>query len=401
MSVIAQTLTRTTHLTSLHHRSSKPTNQIPIRIFSETPITLKPLNLNPCVFNWVHQSQFQTRVLVGDADGGTAAVTLDESPPEGDAAELKVKTILLSDVGLTRPRNVVSSRKWNAHDVATAGIMATLHFLCFFAPFTFSWAAFWLAMGLYLVTGLLGITLSFHRNLSHKSFRLPKWLEYTFAYCGVQAMQGNPIDWVSTHRFHHQFVDSERDPHSPIEGFWFSHINWIFDTSKLVQKTGGASNVGDLQKQPFYRFIQSTYILHPIALGALLYALGGFPFVVWGMGVRIVWVYHITWLVNSATHVWGTQVWNTGDLSRNNWWVAVLAFGEGWHNNHHAFESSARHGLEWWQLDMTWYVVRLLKALGLATHVKLPSEAQKHRMAFASVHSTPLWDRRGSAGAKC
>ncbi|KAF2555863.1 hypothetical protein F2Q68_00017617 [Brassica cretica] len=200
----------------------------------------------------------------------------------------------------------------------------------------------------------------------------------------AKVYEGHPIDWVSTHRYHHQFCDSDKDPHSPLEGFWFSHMNWMFDTNTITQRVGEPNNVGDLEKQPFYQFLKNTYIWHPVALAAALYAMGGFPFIVWGMGVRIVWVYHITWLVNSACHVWGNQAWNTGDLSKNNWWVAALAFGEGWHNNHHAFEFSARHGLEWWQFDMTWYVVRLLQAIGLATEVKLPSEAQKQRMALTS-----------------
>ncbi|PKI48492.1 hypothetical protein CRG98_031114 [Punica granatum] len=261
-----------------------------------------------------------------------------------------------------------------------------MHLLSLFAPLCFNWKALWVAVGLYAVTGLFGITLSFHRNLSHRSFKLPKWLEYSFAYCGVLALQGNPIDWVSTHRYHHQFRDSERDPHSPKEGFWFSHVSWLFDTDYVAERCGGPNNVVDLQKQPFYRFVQSTYIAHPIALAALLYALGGFPFLVWGMGVRTTWVYHITWLVNSACHVWGKQAWNTNDLSRNNWWVALLSFGEGWHNNHHAFEYSARHGLEWWQLDMTWYMIRLLQAVGLATDVKLPSEIQRQRLALETAN---------------
>ncbi|XP_030470923.1 palmitoyl-monogalactosyldiacylglycerol delta-7 desaturase, chloroplastic-like [Syzygium oleosum] len=292
------------------------------------------------------------------------------------------RRIFLSDVVVKRKRRVFSGRKWSSLDIGTAVVVLAMHLLGLLAPFYFSWSAFWVAVSLYVVTGLLGITLSFHRNLSHRSFKLSKWLEYLFAYCGALALQGNPIDWVSTHRYHHQYCDSERDPHSPLEGFWFSHMSWLFDTNSVVQRCGGPNNVGDLQKQPFYRSLQSTYIAHPIALAVLLYALGGVPFLVWGMGVRIVWVYHITWLVNSACHVWGRQAWNTGDLSRNNWWVAVLAFGEGWHNNHHAFEYSARHGLEWWQLDMTWYVVRLLQALGLATDVKLPNEAQKQRLAL-------------------
>ncbi|KAL0342103.1 UNVERIFIED_CONTAM: Palmitoyl-monogalactosyldiacylglycerol delta-7 desaturase, chloroplastic [Sesamum calycinum] len=305
-------------------------------------------------------------------------------PLSEDEKDSSFGRILLSDVVVKRRRNVYRGRKWNSLDVATVGVVVAMHLLCVFAPFTFNWGAFWVAVGLYVITGLLGITLSFHRNLSHRSFKLPKWLEYLFAYCGVQALQGNPIDWVSTHRHHHQFCDSEKDPHSPLEGFWFSHMSWLFDTKAILERCGEPNNVGDLEKQPFYKFLQTTYIIHPLALGALLYAVGGFPYIVWGMGVRIVWVYHITWLVNSACHVWGNQAWNTGDLSRNNWWVAMLAFGEGWHNNHHAFEYSARHGLEWWQIDMTWYVVRLLQAIGLATDVKLPTTAQKQRMAFSS-----------------
>lgn len=309
-----------------------------------------------------------------------AAVT---QPVSENERESNFKRILLSDVVVTRPRDVLWGRKWNSMDMASAAVVVSMHLLCLFAPFTFNYAALGIAFGLYVITGLLGITLSFHRNLSHRSFKLPKWLEYFFAYCGVQALQGHPIDWVSTHRYHHQFCDSEKDPHSPYEGFWFSHMSWMFDTNTLTERCGKPNNVGDLEKQGFYQFIRDTYVIHPVALGALLYAMGGFPYIVWGMGVRIVWVYHITWLVNSACHVWGKQAWNTGDLSRNNWWVALLAFGEGWHNNHHAFEYSARHGLKWWQLDMTWYVVRFLQAIGLATDVKLPTDTHKQRLALA------------------
>ncbi|KAL2463069.1 Palmitoyl-monogalactosyldiacylglycerol delta-7 desaturase [Forsythia ovata] len=278
--------------------------------------------------------------------------------------------------------DVFWDRKWNLSDATSIGLVVSVHLLCVFAPFTFNWGAFWVAFGLYIITGLFGITLSYHRHLSHKSFKIPKWLEYIFAYCGALAAQRDPIYWVSTHRYHHQFCDTEKDPHSPIRGFWFSHSTWLFDNNSIVAKCGKPNNVGDLEKQPFYKFLERTYLIHPIGLGALLYALGGFPYVVWGMGVRTVFVYHITWLVNSASHTWGKQVWNTGDLSRNNWWLAMITFGEGWHNNHHAFEYSARHGLEWWQVDITWYVIRLLKAIGLATDVKLPTSAQKQRMAF-------------------
>lgn len=287
-----------------------------------------------------------------------------------------------SDVAVKKPKNVFVEGKWDCISVGNLSAVVAMHVLALFAPFTFNWGAFWVAVVLYLATGLLGICLSFHRNLAHKSFKLPKWLEYFFAYCGSLALQGNPIDWVSTHRYHHQFCDSEQDPHSPLEGFWFSHMIWMFDAKVVTERCGEPNNVGDLEKQPFYRFMRSTYILHPLILGGLLYAFGGFPYVAWGMGVRTAWVYHITWFVNSASHVWGTQAWNTGDLSRNNWWVALLSFGEGWHNNHHAFEYSARHGLEWWQFDMTWYTVKFLQVIGLAKDVKLPTDVHKQRLAL-------------------
>ncbi|KAK4802688.1 hypothetical protein SAY86_000891 [Trapa natans] len=319
-------------------------------------------------------------------DSATARALSPASEPQGEEECGAKRRILLSDVVVTRPRDVFRGRRWKSLDVATIGVVVAMHLLSLFAPFCFNWRALWVSLGLYLVTGLFGITLSFHRNLSHRSFKLPKWLEYCFAYCGVLALQGNPIDWVSTHRYHHQFCDSDRDPHSPLEGFWFSHMSWLFDSDYVTQRCGGPNNAVDLQKQPFYRFLQRTYIAHPIGLGILLYAFGGLPFLVWGMGVRTTWVYHITWLVNSACHVWGKQAWNTRDLSRNNWWVALLSFGEGWHNNHHAFEYSACHGLEWWQIDMTWYTIRLLQAVGLATEVKLPSELQRQRMAMEAVN---------------
>ncbi|XP_022153399.1 palmitoyl-monogalactosyldiacylglycerol delta-7 desaturase, chloroplastic-like [Momordica charantia] len=297
-------------------------------------------------------------------------------------------------------------RKWTKMDKTNACILLFLHVLCIFAPFQFNWSAFWIAFALYIITGLFGITISYHRNLSHRSFKLPKWLEYLFAYCGVQSLQGDPIYWVSTHRYHHQFVDTEKDPHSPIQGFWFSYIFWIFDsntltnkmsnfqerpdrsTSVMIMKHNRLDNVGDLKKQTFYTFIHNTYILHPIALAVILYAGGGIPFLIWGMCVRSVMLLHATYLVNSICHLWGKQPWKTGDLSRNNWLINLIAFGEGWHNNHHAFEYSARMGFEWWQFDPGWYVVIFLQAIGLATQVKLPSQSHKQKLSLINTLRT-------------
>ncbi|KAF6176061.1 hypothetical protein GIB67_000155 [Kingdonia uniflora] len=290
-------------------------------------------------------------------------------------------TILFSDVVVKRRRKFFRARKWSYLDVRYATVMVLMHVLCLFAPFTYSLGAGLIALILIFITGQFGMTLSYHRNLAHRSFKLPKWLEYLFAYCGVHALHGDPIDWVSRHRYHHKFSDSEKDPHSPTEGFWFSHIYWMFDNNYISQKCGDQLNiVEDLQKQLFYRFLRSTYLAHSLTLGALLYVCGGFPYVVWGMGVRSIFVFHGTFLVRSVCHIWGYQTWNTGDLSKNNWFVAMIAFGEGWHNNHHAFEYSARHGLESWEIDLTWNTIKLLQIIGLATDVKVPSVIQKQKM---------------------
>ncbi|CAL1409954.1 unnamed protein product [Linum trigynum] len=276
-------------------------------------------------------------------------------------------------------------RKWSKWDKVVVATVLVTHLLAFCGLFCFSWKGFGVFLLIGIVTSLFGINLSYHRHLTHKSFKLPKWLEYSFAYCGVHALQGDPLSWVSNHRFHHQFADTERDIHSPIVGFWHSHMGWMFDLSSIKEKCGKRNNVADLEKQVFYRWIRKTYIIHPLSLATLLYSLGGFPYICWGMGARVVCVYHATLLVNSAAHTWGTRVWNTGDLSRNNWWVAIMTFGEGWHNNHHAFNSSARHGLEWWQIDMTWYVVKFLEVVGLASDVKLPTQIQRQKMAIKSL----------------
>ncbi|KAM1100554.1 hypothetical protein ACFX15_006768 [Malus domestica] len=175
-------------------------------------------------------------------------------------------------------------RKWNLQDLVIASTLSSMHFHSLFAPCYFAWGAFWVAFALHMLTSL-GVTLSFHRNLSHKIFRLPKWLEYLFAYVAVLSLQGSPIEWVSSHRHHHQFTDTPKDVHSPIQGFWFSHIGWIIDSGSRFGKIyGGVKNVQDLKRQAFYRFLHHTYVIHSVVLpGSLLYAFGGLPFLVWGL----------------------------------------------------------------------------------------------------------------------
>ncbi|XP_026384659.1 acyl-CoA C20 Delta5-desaturase-like [Papaver somniferum] len=285
----------------------------------------------------------------------------------------------------TKKELFLSKRKVHLWDRVKLGSLIVEHIGLLFAPFYFTWNAFWVSLILGVLTLPIGISLSYHRNLSHRSFKLPKYLEYLFAYFGLHAVQGDPTFWVSVHRYHHQFVDSDRDPHSPIEGFWFSHINWVFQHNYLWEKCGKSNNVMDLKKQAYYRFLRRTHALHLLGLALLLYVAGGLPHLIWGMSVRLAVGHHGTFAVNSVCHTWGKRPWNTKDLSRNNWMVGYIAFAEGWHNNHHAFEYSARLGLEWWQLDIPWYFIKLLEYLGLATNVKVPTEIQKRKYA-SGIH---------------
>ncbi|KAI7752066.1 hypothetical protein M8C21_009247 [Ambrosia artemisiifolia] len=193
------------------------------------------------------------------------------------------KKIPFSDVVVIGTRNQLWKRKWRLVDIQVASWVFSVHLLSLFAPFTFTWDAFWIAFIGYFLTGLVGITLSYHRLLAHHSLKLPKWLEYTCVYFGVLAAQRDPIFWVSMHRYHHQFVDTEKDTHSPINGFWFSHMGWLFDSGYIFEKYRERKNVEDLKNQWFYTFIKQTYMYHILGCGALFYAWGGFQYLVWGV----------------------------------------------------------------------------------------------------------------------
>ena len=236
-------------------------------------------------------------------------------------------------------------------------------------PGTFNWRAVGVAFFLYWVTGGLGITLGFHRLVTHRSFQTPKWLEYFLAFCGTLACQGGPFEWIGMHRIHHLHSDQDLDPHDSNKGFWWSHLGWMIHHAPAQDEL--SRYIKDISDDPVYQFYQKNMIGIQVALGVLLLLLGGWSFVIWGIFVRVVVVYHCTWLVNSATHKFGYRSHESGDNSTNCWWVALLVFGEGWHNNHHAFQYSARHGLRWWEFDLTWLTIRLLQTLGLATNVKL------------------------------
>ena len=226
---------------------------------------------------------------------------------------------------------------------------------------------------LYFITGCLGITLTFHRLLAHRSFAVPKWLERILATCGALAMEGSPIKWCAHHRMHHSHPDTEMDPHNSRRGFFFCHIGWTFNNRPAFDDGNKIRRfTRDIGNDNYYRWLDTTMgqFLPQLTLAAILYAIGGVGMMLWGICFRMVFVYHATWCVNSATHFFGYKNYDIDDLSRNTWWVALLTFGEGWHNNHHAHQHVAEAGHKWWEIDVTMMVIRTLKALGLVTKLK-------------------------------
>jgi len=253
----------------------------------------------------------------------------------------------------------------------TSTFMMIFHLGAVAAFFFFTWKALFVAMFLWWVSGSLGIGMCYHRLLTHRGYKTPKWLEYFLTLCATLALEGGPIFWVATHRIHHQFSDVDGDPHSPIDGKWWSHMGWILMGKSMHHDTTTlAKYVPDLAKDKFHVWITKYHYVPSIILGLILFAIGGWPFLLWGTFARTVFGLHSTWMVNSITHTWGSRRFNTRDLSTNNWLIAIFfTFGEGWHNNHHAHPVSARHGLKWYEVDLNWYGIWLLKKLGLARHV--------------------------------
>ena len=253
----------------------------------------------------------------------------------------------------------------------------SLHVGALFAPWTFSWTAFWIFLVLLWLTNGVGVCLGYHRLLTHRSFKCAKPLEYLFTILGSLTSQGGAISWVSTHRYHHKFSDLEGDPHTPTQGFLWSHMLWFLYRSPVLEgKDFYEKWVPELTRDPFHRFIGKYGWINQWILGMVLLAWGGLSYVVWGIFLRTVVALHLTWAVNSATHKWGYRTFKTTDDSRNLWWVALLTNGEGWHNNHHAFQYSAAHGLFWWEFDVTYLTIRILSAFKLANAVLIPNKAQ-------------------------
>ena len=258
------------------------------------------------------------------------------------------------------------------------------------AFFTFSWKAFFVCMFLWWLTGGVGICLGYHRYFTHRSYATPKPVEYLLAFLGCMAGEAGPISWVAAHRYHHANSDTEKDPHSPLKGFFWAHMGWLFGREKLLVDFEGCKKLTpDMARDKVLVFLNNMHMLPAVILTVILYAIGGWSFIVWGIFVRSVLVYHSTWLVNSASHVWGYRSYKTTDFSKNNWWVALLSFGEGWHNNHHAFQRSARHGMRWWEIDLTYRTIQLMWVLGLASQIHLPVPAAVNGATQPVIDLTP------------
>lgn len=296
----------------------------------------------------------------------------------------------------TRPAKLPLPEAVNIRRVrwSYASSIIVMHLLALLAisPWFFSWTGVVLAvLGLY-VFGTLGVNLCFHRLLTHRSFTCAKWIEYTLATLGVCCLQEGPGRWVAIHRRHHQHSDEQPDPHSPLVTFLWGHVGWLIienrdtDTFCLYQRYAS-----DLLRQPFYLELERSmrwllvYSIHALVFAVLGLGAGWLltrdinsalqfsaSIVVWGVVVRTVLVWHITWSVNSLSHLFGYQSHDTGENSRNNWLVALLSNGEGWHNNHHADQRSAAHGHRWWELDITYLTIVAMEKLGLAKDVKRP-----------------------------
>lgn len=303
----------------------------------------------------------------------------------------------------------LSTSMWLANLVAVvtpfAGLVTASVFLWGGA---FNWVYLGLLLGMYALTAI-GITVGFHRLFTHRAFETNRGIQCVLAVLGSMAAEGPLLKWVALHRRHHQHSDRSGDPHSPqlrsrgllgvLSGFWHAHVGWVFraDPPNL------SHYVKDLSQSRLLRTASALFplwvalgLLIPAALGGLLTGMwkGVFLGLMWGGLARMFLVHHVTWSVNSICHLWGRRPFRTNDCSRNNFLFGVLALGEGWHNNHHAFPTSARHGLRWWQIDVSYWVIRVLALLGLAWKVVLPAR----KLVNDALKAWPHRDRRSTIG---
>jgi stearoyl-CoA desaturase (delta-9 desaturase) len=243
-----------------------------------------------------------------------------------------------------------------------------LHLACLLVIWTpFEWSHLAWLLGTYTVR-MFGVTAGYHRYFSHRTYRLHRVPQFLMACLAQTSLQKGVLWWSAHHRMHHRYSDTAEDPHSPArQGFWWSHIGWIVSqTSHAYDKRA----IQDFEKLPELRLLNKHHRIPGILFGAALFAIGGFPVFMWGFVVSTVVLWHGTFSINSLAHVWGSRRFETRDDSRNNFFLAFITLGEGWHNNHHHYMSSARQGLRWWEIDVTYYVLKAFSVFGIVRDLK-------------------------------
>ncbi len=319
-----------------------------------------------------------------------SAAQSDSPTPSSEAAtEIDPQRLPLPEE--TQPLRIV----WDY-----AIVLAAVHLIALYAfvPWFFTWSGLILAIAGHFLFGMFGITIGYHRLLTHRGFTCPKWLEHSLALLGICNLQDSPARWVAIHRMHHQHSDNQPDPHSPWVNFLWGHVGWVVCRHRDLDKTSHYERyVRDLLRDPFYLKLERrrgwflVYIGHALLImlaGAIFgyFASGGrsdeavryaASWGVWAVAVRTVFVLHGTWSVNSIAHLFGYRNYETRDHSTNNWLVALISHGEGWHNNHHAEPRSAAHGHRWWEYDMSWAIIRFWEKIGLVDNVVRPKIMQK------------------------
>ena len=252
-----------------------------------------------------------------------------------------------------------------------------LSFVLYWGIHTACLAAFFLGVGAVEVATCLGlywlrmfaITGGYHRYFSHRTYKTGRTFQFLLAFVGSMSVQKGPLWWAAGHRRHHKHSDEPGDMHSPRAGIWYSHQAWIFDDQWGPTEL---DRIPDFAKYPELMWLNRWHVVPPLMLGATLYWLGGASLLVWGFCISTVLLWHATYSINSLAHLFGSQRYDTGDDSRNNAWLALLTLGEGWHNNHHRYMASARNGFLWWEIDITYYTLRVLEKLGIVWSLRMP-----------------------------
>ncbi len=306
---------------------------------------------------------------------------IDESLSHRKGLDKPIPEMRLNETQ-SRANTDLNGRRTGKINWLTLVFMILFHAGALAALFMFSWPALIVSLVLLWVAGSLGTGMGYHRLLTHRGYKTPKWVEYFLTLCATLAFESGPLQWVTTHRIHHAFTDQPGDPHSPRDGVWWSHMGWILrGTGQKHDRLTFERYAPDLLKDRFHVWMSKWYFVPVILLGVALLVLGGWSVFMWGIFLRTVVGLHSTWFVNSACHLWGKQRFKTGDDSRNNWWVALLTFGEGWHNNHHAHPRAARHGIAWYEVDVNWLGIRTLELLGLAKSIDLINDKRERANA--------------------